>query len=152
MSFLEVEVVHIGNFEFAAARGFQAANLLEYGGIVQVDSDYGVVRFRIARLFFDADNAIAANLGNAKTLRILHFLEQNLCSLFLLLEVFNCAAYVILNDVVPEDHADGLALGKMFRQAQSLRDTALAFLIGVVDVLQAKVTTVAQQAQELSGV
>src|SRR5437868_10491060 len=61
-------------------------------------------------------------------------------------------AHVVFNNVVTKHYTNGLAIGKMLRQTQSLRDTALAFLVGIVDVFQPEVTPIAQQPQKLSCV
>jgi len=37
ISFFNIGIVNIGNFELASAGGFQAANFLEYRGIVEID-------------------------------------------------------------------------------------------------------------------
>src|SRR6267154_4137420 len=54
IGFFEVKVVDVGDFKFTTARRFKAANFLEYRSVVQVNPDDGVIRFGIARLFFDA--------------------------------------------------------------------------------------------------
>ena len=67
-------------------------------------------------------------------------------------KIIRGVADVVLDDVVPEDHADGFAVGEKFGQPQSLGDSALAFLVRVVHVLQAEILAVAQQPQEFAGV
>ena len=46
LAFLDVEIIHVGDFQFAASGRFQAANLLEDGRVVEINSDHGIIRFR----------------------------------------------------------------------------------------------------------
>jgi hypothetical protein len=57
----EVEPVEVGDFEFAARRGFDLLGQLDNLPIVEVEAGDGVVRFRLLRLFFQADSTIAAS-------------------------------------------------------------------------------------------
>ena len=59
---------------------------------------------------------VALNFGHAKPVGIDDFFDENLGALSLLLEVLNGQANVILNDVVAQDHANRLAVGKIFSQ------------------------------------
>ena len=45
-----------------------------------------------------------------------------------------------------------LAVGEMLRQRQRVGDTAFALLVGVVDMFQAELLSVGQQAQEVARV
>jgi len=60
-----------------------------------------------------------------------------------------CAA---LDNVVAQNDADLVAVGEMLRQRQRVGNAALAFLVGVVDVLEAESLTVGQEAQKVTGV
>ncbi len=55
-----------------------------------------------------------------------------------------------LQDVVAENHDDALPFGEMLAEAQRVGDAPLAFLIGVVDVVEAKLRAVAEKAKKLS--
>jgi hypothetical protein len=59
---------------------------------------------------------------------------------------------VSFQDIVTEDHANLIAFRKVFRQAESIRNAAFPFLIGVVQMLQAEFLAVAEQPQKVSGV
>ena len=48
----------------------------------------------------------------------------------------------------PEDDADRVASGKIFGETQGLGNSALAFLIGIIQVLQAEIAAVSEQARE----
>ena len=82
--FVDVEVVHVGDFELAAAGRLQAANFLEDGFVIKVDADHGEIRFGSLGLFLNADHVIAANFGDAKAMRVVDFFQQNLRAAFLL--------------------------------------------------------------------
>ena len=59
---------------------------------------------------------------------------------------------LLLDDVVAQDDADLLPVGEMFGQRQRVGDAALAFLVGVVDVRQAELFAIRQQAQKIAGI
>src|SRR5258706_2712290 len=99
---------------------------MENRAIEQIDSNDGVIRLGVARLVLYADDAIPANLGDTKTLRVLHFLQQDFRTVTLFSEVFNRVAHTVFNNVVAKHDADGVAVGKMLGQPQSLGDAALA--------------------------
>ena len=58
---------------------------------------------------------------------------------------------VVLDDVVAENHADRSSFGEVFAELERVGDAALTFLIGVVDVFEAEVAAVSQQAQKIAG-
>ena len=93
--------------------------------------------FGAARLLFNADNAIASHLRHAKPFGVVHLFQQNLGARLLLLEIFNGVPDTFLDDVVSEDHANLLPVGKVLGERQGIRDTACTFLVGVVQVFEA---------------
>ncbi len=109
--------------------------------------DFGALGF-----FFDAEHAIAAQFGDAKAVGVINFFQQNLRAAFLLCKTFHGVADVILNDVVAKNDADRIASGEIFRQAQRFGDSAFAFLVGVIQMLQAEIASIAEQAQKISGI
>lgn len=102
--------------------------------------------------FFDTHHAIPAKFSDAEAFRIGNFLEKDFGAVLLLLEVFNGFADVAFDDVVSKDDADGFVAGKIFRQSQRFSDAAFTFLIGIVDMLQAKVAAVSKKTQKFAGV
>ncbi len=58
----------------------------------------------------------------------------------------------VFEDVVAEDQADAVAAGEVLGQAQGLGDAAGAVLIGVVEVFEAELAAVAEQADEIAAV
>ncbi len=93
-----------------------------------------------------------ADLGHAEALGVVHFLEQNVRARGLLAETVRRVPDIALDDVVAEDHADLVAVGEVLGQPQGVGDAAFAFLVGVVDVLEAELFAVGQQAQEIAGI
>ena len=79
-------------------------------------------------------------------LGVLHFTQQYFRANALMPEVVDCGADIAFDDVVAKDHAHPGLVGEMFRQAQSFGDAAFALLIGVVDMLQAELLAVGEQA------
>ena len=55
---------------------------------------------------------------------------------------------IAFDDVVAEHYADLLAVGEMFGQVESVRDAAFAFLVGVVNVLEAELLAVRRGGAE----
>jgi len=53
---------------------------------------------------------------HAEPLGVRNFFQKNLGALFLILEILDSVTNVVLNDVVTQDDANGLAVGKMLRQ------------------------------------
>ena len=51
---------------------------------------------------------------------------------------------VAFDDVVPEDDANGLSFRKKFGQPQRLGDPPLAFLVGVIHVLETEILAITQ--------
>jgi len=102
--------------------------------------------------FFNAHNVLPADLGDAKSLCVIDFLQDDLGAFFLLLEAFYSAANIGLDDVIAEDHANRIVAGKVLGQAKCFRDATLAFLIRVVEVLEAKITPVAEEPEKVTGI
>ncbi len=82
----------------------------------------------------------------------MNFFEQDLRTGLLLLKIFGHVPDASLDDVVAQDDANGAAVGEMFGQAQRVRDSAFAFLISVVQVLQSEFFAVGQQAQKIARI
>ena len=54
-------------------------------------------------------------------------------------------------EIVPENDDDPFAIGEVLGEPQRIGDSAFAFLIRVVDVVQAELRAVSQQAKEVAG-
>ncbi len=65
-------------------------------------------------------------------------------------ELIGSAANVVFDDVIAQNHTDLLAVGEVLTQAQRIGDSAFAFLVSVVDVLEAEFLAIGQQAQEIA--
>ena len=85
---------------------------------------------------------LAADFGHPEPLRVSNLLEQNLGPLLLLFEVGYSLANVVFDNIVAQDHANGLAVCEMFGQRQSVGDAAFPFLVGVVQMLQSKIPAI----------
>ena len=72
----QVGVIHVGNFILGARRGLQGADAIEHRAVVKVDSDHGIGRLWGLGLFFDAQDALAFEYGNAEALRVGDFFQQ----------------------------------------------------------------------------
>ena len=70
-----IRVVYIRNLEFAPLRRHQSLDLFEHRRIVHVDAGHRVIRLRLLRFFFDADNPIALQFRDSEPLGIRHFLQ-----------------------------------------------------------------------------
>src|SRR5208283_4445234 len=61
-------------------------------------------------------------------------------------------ANIHLDNVIAKDDTDRITVGKILRQAESFRDAALSLLVGIVQMFQAKITTIPEKAEEISGI
>lgn len=103
--------------------------------------------------FFDNSyDAVAAQFGDPVLPGISHLFEVHPSAALLFGERFHPFSDVFLDDVVAEHDDDLLALGEMFGQPEGIGNPTFAFLVGIVDVRQAKGFPVAEQAQEIAGV
>src|SRR5580692_9960812 len=110
-------------------------NLLENRSVVEIDSDYGKIGLGRSRFFLDTYDVIPANLGNAKSLRVGNFLQENLRSASLLPERIDSSANIHLDDVVSQHHAHWIAVRKILRQSKRLRDSPFSFLVCIIQML-----------------
>src|ERR1035441_3525033 len=147
-----VGVVDIGNFEFSAGGRFQRPGLVEDSLVIEVNASNGVVGLRMGGLLFNANDVVAHNLGNAETLRVGNLLEEDFRARLLPVEFVNGGFDGSLNNVVAKNDADLMAFGKVFREGKRIGNAAFAFLIGVVDVLQAELTSVREQTEKVAGI
>ena len=84
------------------------------------------------------------DLGYAEPFRVWHFLEQDFRAGWLLLESSTASRTMLSMMLWPQDHADLLAVGEMFGQSQRVGDTALAFLVGAIQLFPRKFPAVGQ--------
>ncbi len=88
---------------------------------------------------------------NSESFRIGHFLQQDHGSAFLGLKTLSRLFDAGLDDVVAENDADFLFLGKAFRQTQRVGNSSFTFLVRETYLLQPKILSVAEQPQKISG-
>src|SRR5690606_33745482 len=148
----DVAVVDVCDLQLAARARLERLDDVEDPGVVHVDARDRVARGRVLRLLDDADAAVAGQLRHAEPFRVVHLLEQDLCTLALVPEAADRLGERVLEEIVAQDHDDRLAIGEVLGQAQRLRDPALAFLVRVVQVLEAELTPVAERSEALDRV
>jgi len=152
LAFIDVEAIHIRNLKLTSSRRLQAANLLEYAIVVEINPDDCELGFRLLWLLFNANHAVSPQFRHAETLRVGNFLQQNLCSVALFFELFDSMADVRFDNVVAQDYADGIVASKIFSQAECLRDPTLSLLVRIIDVFQAKIAAIGQQSQKVTSI
>ena len=103
-----------------------------------INADHGVFGFRHCGLFLDAHDAAAVELRHAEALRVGDFLQKYLRAAALMAISAHGRAYVALDDIIAEHDADRLARGEMLDQRKRVGDAAFAFLISVIEVLEAE--------------
>src|SRR3970040_2241174 len=69
-AFLQLHVVHVGNFELVAPARPQPANLLKHGAVIKIDSGHGIARLGLLRLLLDAQDAAVEDLRAAKAVGV----------------------------------------------------------------------------------
>ena len=93
----------------------------------------------------------SGELGDAEALGVRHLLQENVGAVGLLAETVGGGADVALDEVVAEYDTDLLAVGKVFGEGQGVGDSAFAFLIRVIDMFEAELLAVAEQAQKIAA-
>src|SRR5207249_6527261 len=105
-----------------------------------------------AGLLLDGNDASALECRHAESLGVGHLLENDPGPAWLSTETLHRRRDGALDHVVAQDDAELVAIGEVLRQRERGGDPALAFLIGVVEMLQAELLPVAEQAKEVAGV
>src|SRR5262249_31698155 len=141
-----------GDLEFAASRWLERLNDVEYRVVVHVQTGHSVLGLGNLRLLLDLQNAFATDDWNPEPLRILDPFQMDLGALASLHELLCRVADAFLVNVVAENDANGVVLGKMFGEGQRRGNASFSFLIRVVEMLQAEFFAVAEQFQEIAGV
>src|ERR1700686_1333911 len=81
---LEIHAVNVGDFEFAALRGFEARGNFDDLTIVKIKSGDGVARFWLLRLLFNAERlrrlSMRIELDDAVALGVVNGVSKNACS------------------------------------------------------------------------
>src|SRR5262245_46884711 len=116
LSGLDVGIVHVSDFQFAAPRGFQSANNLKHAPVVKVDSNYRIFRLWLRRLLFDLQNARALELRHSEALRIGNSFQKNFRAFSLSSIGVNGRANIALDDVVAEHDTNRSRAGEMLDQ------------------------------------
>src|SRR5580692_3588813 len=98
----------------------------------------------------DCDDAVAVEGRHAEAPRIGYLFEQNASAGALLRKLCDVGRDVLLEDIVAEHDHDGATLGEMLAKAQRIGDSALAFLIRVVNIAQSKLRAVAEETKKLT--
>jgi hypothetical protein len=89
---------------------------------------------------------------DTETLGIRNLFEEYLRSASLLPVRFESLHDIPLDDIVPEDDADPFTCGPILRKAERFGDAPFTLLIRVVDVREAEILSVAQEAEKLPRV
>ena len=148
---VDVGVVDVGDFELVASGRFERADVVERALIVEVDCRLRRMGSSGCRFFFNADDALADDLGNPEAFGIRNLFEQNPRAAALCFETLAVRSDVILEDVVAENDADAVVIGKVLAKPERVGDAAFAFLIRVVDVLETELAPVTEEPQEVAG-
>src|SRR5262249_20761095 len=136
--FADIRVIDVSDLQFAAAGWFQNATLIEDRSVVQINPGNGEIALRSSRLFLNPDDLRATQLGDPESLRVGYFLEEDARAAFLLAEFLNGRPDVSFDQVVAQDDADLVPIGEVLGERQRFSDSAFAFLIGVIQMLQSK--------------
>src|SRR5271170_50758 len=151
-SFLQIHVVNVRNLQLVAPARLGVADLFENGGVVEVDTGDGEIRFWRFGLFFNAQDFSIGNLRAAESFRIGDFFQNDVRAFLLLFKGVLGFRDVVFNDVVAKNNANLLTFHEGLRQAKRIGDAAFALLIGVVDATKIEVLTVRKEAEKVTGV
>src|SRR6185437_12008438 len=106
---------------------------------------------RLFRFFLNADNSFALKHRHAEALGMRHFLQKDMRPASGALEVLAPADDIRLQNVVAQRNANRVPVSETLCEPQSVGDAAFALLIGIREMAQIEILTVAQQPQEISG-
>ena len=120
-------------------------NDVEHLAVVKIDSDHGPIALGFLGFFHDASDAVAVHLSDAVGFGVFHLRQQDLGALPLMAELPARFLDAVFQNIVAQDQADAVAPGEMFGQPQRLGDSAGAFLIGVIQILQPEFMPVAEK-------
>ena len=99
-----------------------------------------------------AGRCVAVELGDSETLGVVNFFEENARAALLAFEFVDRLADVAFDQIVAQDYAHLIPIRKVFGETERLRDATFAFLIGVVQVLEAEALSIAEQTQKVARV
>ena len=120
--------------------------------IVHIEAGYGVIGLGCLRLLFDLQDAISLDDRDAEPLRIFDRLQVDLRAVAALDELGCRLPDAFFVNVVTEDHAYRIVLDKVLGQRQGGGNAAFAFLIGLVEVLQAEFFSVAEELEKVARI
>src|SRR5947209_6174601 len=113
-------------------------SLLENALVVHIYAGDREVGFWVLRLFLNTHDFFAVDLRYTKSFCILHLFQKDLCSFRLALELVHRFADRTFDQVVTQNDTDLLTIGEVLSESKRVRNTAFAFLISVVNVLQSE--------------
>ena len=129
---LDVAVVDVGDLQLAPAGGRETVHDLENTTVVEVAAGHGQVALRLGRLLYDAHDPLLLQRGHTEALRFVDLLEQDHRSLGVGAISVHSLTDGGLEDVVAQDHADGIAVAEVLGETEGLGDSPLSLLVGVV--------------------
>ena len=113
---LDVNVVHIGDFELAAPRGFNGPYDIEHVIIVKIDTDDGIVADWFFGFLHYMDDPVSLDLRHAVILRVIDLLQENLRSPGLPLEGMHRLVDVPFDNVIAQHDHEFVILRKVLGQ------------------------------------
>src|SRR5262245_46599665 len=149
---LQVPVVHVGDLELAARRGAERPDDVEHAVIVHVNAGHRIVALRARRLLLDRRDAAVADLRDAEPPRVGDLLQDDPGAARLPREALDRRRDRPLDQVVAEEDAQAVAFREGLCEGERSGDPALAFLVRVVEMREAELAPVPEEAQEVARV
>lgn len=145
----QVGLIDAGDFQLSPVAGFYLFGDVNYIVVVEVEAGYGVIGFRVGRLFFDGDGSVVViKLHYAEALRVGYLVAEYGGALFPLGGGLQHVAQALaVVDVVAEYQAYAVIADEIFADDEGLGEAVRAGLFCVVEV-NAPLAAVAEQALE----
>ena len=143
---LHIDPVHIGDFDFAAGRGFQVGGNPQHIVVIEIQAGDGDVGFRVGRLFLDRDAAaLMIEFDDAVLLGRGDGIAEHGCALGARAGPRQLVGKAVtVKDVVAEHEGHPVGSDKVGTHHKGVRQAARLFLRHI-SKFKAKIAAVAQQ-------
>jgi hypothetical protein len=125
---LQVPLRDVGDFEFASRGRPESSDDVEAASVVQVTTGLYEIALRLRGFFFDRCHPVSLQFHNAEALRVRNFFHEDVATLP---ERVDHGTEIIEENIVSEDHTDGILPDEFSCHPESLCDAFRSFLDAV---------------------
>ena len=130
LAVLEVDAIKVGDLELATCRWLQVLRVLYDAVIIEVETRYTVVGLRVLRLLLDGDGlSVLVEGDDTETLRVIDIVTEDGRAGILRSGLTECLLEAVAGeDVVAEDHRDGIVTDEVRAQDEGLCESIRGWL------------------------